>query len=443
MSSLAQVLLSQGNVVRGSDRSRDRNQNLRVYDQLEDQGVAFYPQDGTGIDHEVDTLVVSSAVEETIPDVRAALSQGIHIRKRAEVLAELFNQRTGIAIGGTSGKSTVTGMIGHILQQTGGDPTVINGGIMLNAAVPPLLGNAICGGSDLVVIEADESDGTIVLYDPSVAVLTNISVDHKPMEELLGLFEPFCARARNSAVVNLDCEATSTILSSMTKSVTFSVENSNADVSAQGIKLTPGGVKFQANGVLVRLQVPGRHNVSNAVAAICTCQAAGVPLNESAEALSGFKGIERRLQVIGQTGGVTVIDDFAHNPDKIAATLATLKAVAGRLLVMFQPHGFGPTRFLKDGLIAEFAGGLGQEDLLAMPEIYFAGGTAQKDISSRDLVNEISSLGRNAIFMQEREGIARRFVKEAREGDRVVIMGARDDTLTSFAEGILAGIRDR
>lgn len=438
MSSIAQVLLHNGYAVRGSDRSYDQGKNAQLYQNLTALGVQLYPQDGSGIDKSVDTLVVSSAVEPSIPDVKTALDLDLPIQKRAEILAWLFNQGEGIAVGGTSGKTTVTGMIGHILHQTKRNPTVINGGIMLNAVDPPHLGNAICGTPNLPVVEADESDGTIALYDPKVAVLTNISLDHKPMEELEKLFGDFCNRAKDTAIVNLDCKHSADLTHRLHTRVTFGLENPQADIHATHIQLLPDGSAFHVNGIACRLYVPGHHNIANALAGIAACEAMGVAIGETTKALASFKGIGRRLQVIGQKNGIVVIDDFAHNPDKIAASLSALKAQSGRLLVVFQPHGFAPTRLLKDGLIQAFAQGLDEQDQLLMPEIFYAGGTAQKDISSAHLIDAIAQQNRNAQFIATRDAIQAHLVREAKTGDRIVIMGARDDTLTDFARGILA-----
>jgi UDP-N-acetylmuramate--alanine ligase len=438
MSAIAQVLLHNGHTVRGSDRSYDQGKNAQLYQNLTQLGMHLYPQDGSGVDKSVDTLVVSSAVEPTIPDVKAALDLDLPIQKRAEILAWLFNQGEGIAIGGTSGKTTVTGMIGHVLHQTKRNPTVINGGIMLNAVDPPHLGNAICGAPNLPVVEADESDGTIALYDPTVAVLTNISLDHKPIEELEKLFGDFCQRAKNAAIVNLDCQHSANLTQRLHTRITFGLENPQANINATHIRLLPDGATFQANGIPCRLYVPGHHNIANALAAIAACEAIGVSIQEATEALLSFKGIGRRLQMIGQKNGIVIIDDFAHNPDKIAASLAALKAQPGRLWVVFQPHGFAPTRLLKDGLIAAFSQGLDEQDHLIMPEIFYAGGTAQKDISSAHLIDAIAQQNRNATFLATRDAIQAHLVREAKTGDRIVIMGARDDTLTDFARGILA-----
>jgi UDP-N-acetylmuramate--alanine ligase len=441
MSAIAQVLCARGFRVRGSDRSRDRGQNPETYDRLEAQGIELVPQDGSGIDDDVTTLVVSSAVESTIPDVKAAIDRGLTIRKRAEILAELLHGGLGIAVGGTSGKSTVTGMIGHILVEAGRDPTVIAGGRMLNADRPPLLGNAILGGGEPVVVEADESDGTIELYNPAVAVITNISLDHRPLDELRTLFGNFAQRATTGVVMNADCAESRRAISDVA-SLSFGFEAA-ADVYAEELETSTDGVRFRVAGVRFDLPTPGRHNAANALAAVAACRYLDVSLESSADALRHFKGIGRRLQVLGEAGGVTVIDDFAHNPDKIAASLATLTAQPGRLRMMFQPHGYGPTRMLKEGLIASFVDGMRGGDVLWLPEIYFAGGTATKDISSRDLVEAIQMGGRDAHFLADRNDIVDEILATCESGDRVVVMGARDDTLTAFAENILQGLSER
>ena len=436
MSALAQVLRHRGHTVRGSDRSRDRGENRDLYDRLTAQGVELYPQDGSGVTASVDEVVVSTAVEDSNRDVRSALAKQIPIRRRAGLLASLFNGREGVAVGGTSGKSTVTGMIGQILQGAGRDPTVINGGMMLDARRFPYLGNAVCGDSDRVIIEADESDGTIALYDPEVAVVTNVALDHKPVPELITLFEAFCGRAGKAAVVNLDCPASAALLGANRNVVTFGTAR-QAGVRATHLAPAEDGIRFRANGTACRLRVPGRHNVSNAAAAIAAVQLLGVSIEAAVDALAGFRGIQRRLQFLGEAAGVSVVDDFAHNPDKIAASLNTLKAIPGRLLVVFQPHGFAPTRLLKAGLIGAFSAGLDGRDLLLMPEIFYAGGTASRDISSSHLVEAISERGVRAEFIPDREAIAERLEATVQPGDRVVVMGARDDTLTEFAQGLL------
>ena len=435
MSALARLLLANGWRVAGSDRSRDRGETPEKFEQLEKLGVRLWPQDGSGIGQDTDLLIVSSAVEDSIPDVRAAKEKNISIRKRADVLAELFNAAPqSIAVGGTSGKSTVTAMTGWILHRAGREPTTVNGALMNNFDGT----NAVSGGGPFVA-EVDESDGSIALFRPSVAVLTNVSLDHKSMDELRRLFAGFTGGAE-TAVVNLDDHETAGLPKGK-NILTFSLDNPEADFCADNIRPLNDGVSFTVNDIPVRLKVPGRHNVANALAAMAASHAVGVPPETAAAALAEYRGIGRRFDIIGQARGVTVIDDFAHNPDKIAATLRTLHEKPGRIFAVFQPHGFGPTKLMRNDLVKTLTAELSEDDVLLMPEIYYAGGTANRDISSKDIVDDVAAHGHDAVFFTQRKDITRYLSNHARDGDRVVIMGARDDTLPLFANEILAGIK--
>lgn len=432
MSAIAQYLALQGHRVIGSDRSFDAGQNGATADKLRAMGITIAPQDGSGVTSAVDELITSTAVEPSIADVGRALELGIPIVKRAAALARIHNGATGVAVGGTSGKSTVTGMIGHILRRLDAAPSIINGGLLLNALEDrlPGLGNVVCGPGPCVV-EADESDGSIELYNPTVAVVTNITLDHKPLEELRPLFRDFIARATAGAVINLDCPETRAVAKGAA-GLSFGIE-SPADLRAENIVPLADGVQFTLDGQRVHLAVPGRHNVSNALAAIAAVKLLGYELPAIIGAIASFSGIRRRLETVASVGGITIIDDFGHNPDKIAATLATLQEYSGRLLLMFQPHGFGPTRFLRAGLVDSYIRGMKGEDILYMPEIFYAGGTTTKDISAADLCADIVAGGRSAIFCPEgRAEIIRHLHQQARPGDRIVIMGARDDSLRDF-----------
>lgn len=442
MSSLALALKSEGNSVRGSDRSRDQGKTPEKFDLLERQGISLFPQDGSGLDASADMLVVSSAVEETIPDVVRARALGIPVRKRAELLADYLHRHNGIAVGGTSGKTTTTGMIGHILKQNGLDPSVINGGVMLNYADSLGLGNVIAGQGSFCVIEADESDGSIELYHPAVAVVNNISLDHKPVEELRPLFADFISRASVGAVLNADCAETAALKDRNPNVLTYSAAGTDADLKAEKITPSETGVRFVLDGDEVTLRVPGRHNVSNALAALATAEMIGIPRSDALKAMESFKGIHRRLETVGTTAkGITVIDDFGHNPEKIAASLNALKEHEGRLIIIYQPHGFGPTRMLRAGLVQAFDRGLSLDDILIMPEIYYAGGTAAKDISAADLVRDLERTGKRVHFIPDRAKILRLVKSLAAKGDRIVVMGARDDTLSDFAAELLKAVK--
>lgn len=438
MSSIAQVLLSKGHSVSGSDRAYDQGHSANKFDTLKNIGCILCPQDGSGVTSDIDILVVSSAVEETVPDVKAALTHNVKILKRSDVLAGIFNDAFGIAIGGTSGKSTVTAMIGHVLTACGKDPSVINGAQMKNAEQKGGLGNAYCGQSNLCVIEADESDGSIEKYTPAISVLNNITLDHKPMHELVPLFKDFVRKASVGAVINLDDAESMPLKKENAKVLTYSLSaDKGADIVAQNIKPLTDGVSFSVDDVSIKLKLSGKHNVSNALASLCTAKLLDIPLEQAANALASFEGVKRRMDILGTAGGVTVIDDFAHNPDKIEATLSTLQEHNGRILAMYQPHGFTPTKMLRAELVESFAQNMKEEDILLLPEIYFAGGTVERSISSQDLVDDLTALGKNALFFNNREEAGAYIKKNAKKGDRVLIMGARDDTLTTFAKDIL------
>ncbi len=395
------------------------------------------------------TLVVSAAIEETIPDVQAARRLGAPIVTRAQLLAELFNAaETSIGVAGTSGKSTTTAMIGWILTSMGLDPTIMNGAEMKNFVGPQTpFASARVGAGAAFISEVDESDGSIALYRPKVAVVNNIALDHKSMEELRLLFADFGAKAQ-TAVLNFDNAEARALAQRLaaTHIVTFSLSDYRADLRAHALIAAPEGIEFsvtrhEEEAVHVSLKVPGKHNVANALAAMAAAEAVGVSLAQSAHALGEFAGIRRRLEVVGKTAGVTVIDDFAHNPDKIAATLDTLHAFPGRLLLMFQPHGYAPLRLMKDAFIEVFADRMAAEDVLLMPEPVYFGGTTDRSVSSGDVTSGVAARGRDAAALADRPACGDRLIELARSGDRIVIMGARDDSLSVFAAELLDRLR--
>ena len=446
---LALILKARGKTVFGSDRALDQGRLAGKFDFLRANGIALFPQDGSGVTSADTIVVTSAAVEGTIPDVQAARRVGATLMLRAELLSQLFNEApNAIGVAGTSGKSTTTGMIGWILSACGLDPTVMNGAVMKNFARPDApFASALVGKSDIFVSEVDESDGSIARYHPRVAVVNNVALDHKSMDELRDLFRAFVAKSE-IAILNLDNEETAILAAELPRArrLTYSLSDSKADLLARNIEPLPDGIAFEvgernaAASVSVRLRVPGRHNVSNALAAIGAARAAGVELADAAEALQRFTGIKRRLDVVGTQNGITVIDDFAHNPDKIAATLATLHDFPGRLLVMFQPHGFGPLKLMKDQFIECFADKLGADDVLLMPEPVYFGGTTDRSVSSIDIVRGVEARGRTAYVYPDRAACGAALLATVRPGDRIIVMGARDDTLSEFAGEVLAGL---
>jgi UDP-N-acetylmuramate--alanine ligase len=440
MMPLAMILAGRGASVAGSDRSMDSGRLPAKFEDLRARGITLFPQDGSGITSADQIVVASAAIETTVPDMVAAERVGAARMSRAELLAGLFND-VGLPVGvaGTSGKSTVTGMIGWILREAGRDPTVMNGAVMKNFASPDApFASALVGQGEAFVSEVDESDGSIALYRPRVAVLNNVSLDHKSMEELRILFGDFIARAE-TAVLNADEPEVMALAGRAGRRATFGIA-ADADYRAENLTPEPFAIGFDlvAGGERqkVRLAVPGRHNVANALAAIAAAEAAGVPRDAAVRAIQGFVGLKRRFELVGEGGGVAVIDDFGHNPDKIAATLDTLHAFPGRLLLLFQPHGYGPLKVMRHELVAMFAAKLAREDLLVLPDPAYFGGTTSREVTSADIVADIVAAGRNALHIPERPEAAERIVAEARPGDRIVVMGARDDTLSQLAADI-------
>jgi UDP-N-acetylmuramate--alanine ligase len=436
---LASILRARGQKVAGSDRALDAGRLANKFDYLRSLGIPLFPQDGSGLTEGM-TLVTSAAVEETIPDVARARELGLEHLTRPQLLARLLNEaQRSVAVGGTSGKSTVTGMIGWILHACHRQPTVMNGAVMKNFASPSSpFASALVGDPELFVSEVDESDGSIALYHPTVAVLTNISLDHLAMDELRALFAGFLSRA-GKAVINMDDPDTRALAEAMPadKLVGYGFDSPQAALIGRNLKLEADGVRFTVDCgdevCDVALAQPGRHNAANALAALAACQALGIPVADGAAALARFAGLKRRLETVGTAGGVTVIDDFAHNPDKVAASLATLTAFPGRLLIMFQPHGFGPLAKMGEELATTFARGMREGDRLYLPDPVYQGGTVDRSRGSDWLAGAVSAAGGSAEHIAERAAIGEVLLREAASSDRIVIMGARDDTLSEFA----------
>ncbi|CAN5503485.1 UDP-N-acetylmuramate--L-alanine ligase [soil metagenome] len=444
MMPLAMILAGRGAEVSGSDRTLDQGRLPRKFDDLRAKGVALFAQDGSGIVSADQIVVASAAVEASVPDIVAAERVGAERMTRAALLASLFNAASlPIGVAGTSGKSTVTGMIGWILHILGQDPTVMNGAVMKNFVgdETPYV-SALVGRGLPFVSEVDESDGSIAGYGPKIAVLNNVSLDHKSLEELRALFGAFIAKAE-TAVINIDnADGAALAMALPAERVTsFSIEGA-ADLVASELAERPFGVDFDVTerggqSAHVKLQVPGRHNVANALAAIGAARAAGIALDDAAKAIGGFVGLRRRMELVGDAAGVSVFDDFGHNPDKIGATLDTLHAFPGRLLLLFQPHGYGPLKMMRRELVATFATKMGAGDMLVLPDPVYQGGTVAREVTSADIAADIVAAGAGAHHIADRAAAAAHLAAIARPGDRIVVMGARDDTLSLLAADML------
>ncbi len=435
MGALAQFVAMKGGQASGSDRAFDHDQQGEARRQFEALGIKLHPQDGSGLQGDCAALVVSTAVEDTVPDVATARALGVPVLHRSELLAHFTATHRSIAVTGTSGKSTTTAMIFEMLQAAGRDPSVITGGELCLLQAEGLIGNAWAGASDLLVIEADESDGSLVRYHPAVGVVLNLQKDHKEEAVVAELFRSFARNVRESLVVG---EAHN--LSEFREGATVFGFGPTAQVRAVRVETEASSSRFSVAGVDFELSVPGRHNVENALAAIAACRALGVSMPDLTISLRAFKGVSRRFQVLGVSNGITVVDDFGHNPAKIAASLRTAHLRSQRVLAVFQPHGFGPLRFLRADLAEAFTMELSPDDRLWLLEAFYAGGTTTRDISSADLVADLRKKGCPATFAESRKALVESLAKQAQPGDLVLVMGARDPSLTELAKDILSKV---
>lgn len=434
MSALAQLLVSDHSVS-GSDRSWPAQDAIGLFAKLQAQGIRLFPQNGVGITPATDAVILSTAIEQDNPDILKAMKLGKKLIHRSDLLAQWVRERECVAVGGTSGKSTICGMASVLLDHAGLSPSMINGGEVYNYISDATLGNSKRGSGTLCVIEADESDGTLTKYRPKISILSNISLDHKTPEELKKLFCQFAEQTRETFIYNRDCPTASEISWPNQKQITYGIQN-RADIQAREIKLESECSQFVVDEVRFRLRLPGLQNVSNALAAIAAGRAAGVPLTQMPPALEAFRGIRRRLDLVFRKGAFRLFDDFAHNPDKIRASLRAILPHCRRLVAIFQPHGYTPTRFLFAEYVKAFSEELRREDTLFLLPIFDAGGTADRTISSEDLARDIRRFHPCVEAVPSREALLEKLCTDLRPDDTVVVMGARDNTLTALCHAI-------
>lgn len=434
MSALAQYLKGIGKEVSGSDRYFKPGEPNDTRTKLEAEGIGCFEQDGSGINKNTDLVVVSAAVEETVTEVIKSRSLNIPIIKRSELLAMIAKSKKTIAVGGTSGKSTTSAMLFDILQFAGLEPSIISGAGLVSIIREGKIGNAKVGKGDWLVIEADESDGSIVQYFPEIGLLLNVDKDHKEIDVLMDVFTIF-KKNSNRFVVNQSHPLAAQLSADLNLDFCHH-ENCQAGYIARDFKQEGLAISFTINHVPFEMKLVGRHNMENALAAAAIANILGVDLNTAAEALQQYEGIYRRHQVIGNKHGVWLIDDYAHNPAKCAASIEACQPIAPKVIAWFQPHGYGPTRFLRHDFVQEISRVLRPEDEIWMSEIFYAGGTATKDISANDLIQNIRALGKNAYFAEDRNELLLHLRSHLTENCVLLLMGARDPSLEQFAHKV-------
>jgi UDP-N-acetylmuramate--alanine ligase len=439
MSALAQYLQGIGKNVSGSDRYFKDGEVNEIKEKLEAEGIKCSLQDGSGINGKTDLVVVSTAIEDTVYEVQKAKQLNIPIIKRSELLALIADSKKTIAVGGTSGKSTTTAMLFAILECAGMKPSIISGAGLTSIIKEGKIGNAKVGKGDWLVIEADESDGSIVYYKPEIGLLLNVDKDHKEIDSLMEIFATFKINSKKF-VVNRSHPLARKL--SVDIENDFSIdENTPAKIVSKDFVQNGLSIQFSidiptAVGTPFTIRALGRHNMENAVAAVAVADQVGVELETCAAALKNYEGIYRRSQVYGNKNGVWLIDDYAHNPVKCAASIMSCQPVAKKVVAWFQPHGYAPTKFLRDDFVDEISKALRPSDEIWMSEIFYAGGTTTKDISSNDLINDLKAKGGNAFFVGNRNDLVSSVRSHLSDNCVLLLMGARDPSLEQFAKQV-------
>lgn len=427
MSALAQALSWSYSRVTGSDRYFDQGLSLPIFDALRAGGVELVRQDGAALDSRTEAVVYSTAIEEGNPDFIAAKQLSVPMRHRAEMLADLAKGRTVLAVAGTAGKTTTTGMLGWTLEQLGADPTVVNGGALVEWAGAGRVGNVRRGGADAPwVVEVDESDRSLLNFTPEWSILTNISQDHFTLEEVQALFRAYAGQVRQGLVCGAGVAA---VLGAQTVKI--------VEATAQPER-TGDGFAVDWRGLRLAVRQPGSHNALNALMAAELCAQLGFSPEKIAEALSRFAGIQRRMERVDAGGGVRVVDDYGHNPAKLAAAWSAVATAENRVLGAWRPHGFGPLRAMMEPLADAFASVCRAGDKLWLLPVYDAGGTTDRSVNSDALVLRLKARDVNVALAVDYEELGAEIAREARFGDTILVMGARDPQLPVFAREMAA-----
>ncbi|MBR2910289.1 MAG: hypothetical protein IKC05_01640 [Lentisphaeria bacterium] len=443
MSGLAAMAHDSGFQVTGSDRGADKPENQRIFSALKKQGIKIYPQNGSfAQDGLPDYLVYSTAIEEDNPDFLASgNTPRLHRSALLEKLMQSLEGKSTIAVTGSCGKSTVTAYLAEALFNLNLEPSCLNGALSKRFKSDIYAGNYRPGSGKYFVFEADESDKSLLNYQVDYAVILNIGTDHYSKEELAEVFGKFLHNVRRGAVLSSEVYAAveKFIPEKLPVSIFYSEPGEGKKFALQDYFLRDhrAYAVFSNCGEL-RLPLTGRHNGLNALAIFTLLDMLGIKGEASLKALERFDGIFRRTDFAGHTPqGAMVFDDYAHNPEKIISCLDTMREIGGgRIFAVFQPHGFGPLGFMRDALFANLEKTLSPEDRFILLEPYYAGGTTSFKPTSAEVMSDWQSRAareENYLTIEKRDTLKSWLLEHACQGDIIVIMGARDNSLSDYA----------
>ncbi|HEX2051076.1 MAG TPA: UDP-N-acetylmuramate--L-alanine ligase [Actinomycetota bacterium] len=433
MSAIAKVLVERGIEVTGSDLKRSRAATV-----LEAMGAGVHVGHDAGLVEGADAVVVSSAIPERNPELAAARAAGIPVVTRGEALAAVLSDTRAIVVAGTHGKTTTTSMIVSILRAAGRDPTYLVGGGLNDAGT-----NARFGRDDVAVAESDESDGSFLLLQPHVAVVTNVEADHvdywPSLDELRAAFARFMGRVPPDGAVVVPADDDAVVAAARATGRRVVRFGDGGEVRASGVSFGGGGARFTLHApggdADVTLRVPGMHNVLDALAAAAAALETGADVASAARGLGDYAGVERRFHVRGRVRGVTVIDDYAHHPTEVRATLAAARPGPWRRVVaVFQPHRYSRTR----AFAREFGAAFEDADRVVVTDVYGAGEQPQPGVSGKLVADAVCAAlpGRPVAYLPHRDELLSYVVATARPGDALLTLGAGD--VTTVGEEVLA-----
>ena len=433
MSGLAAYRALSGQPTSGSDREFDRRAEPELRASLEELGIEITPQDGSGA-RGADVVVTSTAVEADIPDLATARAAGRPLVKRSNLLAAHLDGPRSVAIAGTSGKSTTTALTFTALEAAGAAPALLTGAGLAAVRRRSGPGNAWVSEGPLVA-EADESDGSLIEHHPAFGVLLNVHRDHMEADKVVAQLATFRDQCRDGFAASTDAS-----LGDLgTGGLRFGT-GPDADLRATDITPDGYGTRARVDGHAFRLPLPGLHNLENALAALAVVRLQGLDVKAAMAGLETFEGLDRRFQRLGTARGITVVDDYAHNPEKLAAVLRTAQEIAPRVHLFWQPHGFGPLRFLGPHIAREMAALLRRDDSFTLPPVYFAGGTTDRSVDSELIVEDPVLRSCRVLRVAHRDDWVSHLRRVAQEGDLALITGARDPSLGAFARSVLEGL---